>query len=78
MGTTEILSAFNQQGKVSASAARLRYDHSAGPNMQVLEFDGQGGPFVSEPFMGNPIDKAREMAAKLSEAPGASPPGNPQ
>lgn len=76
MGSSDLLTAFNAAGspKVSASAARLRYDHVPGPNMQILEFDGiaNGAPFalVSGPFPAgaNPVDKAREMAAKLAEA----------
>lgn len=80
MGSSDLLAAFNAAGasKVSASAARLRYDHLPGPNMQVIEFDGMAGgePFalISDPFPAgmNPIDKAREMAMKLAEAQAAN------
>lgn len=81
MSTARILETFNNAGagKVSASAVRMRYDHTESPNMQVLEFDGVNGETViSEPFSPaiNPHAKAREMARRLAEA--ASQPANPQ
>lgn len=81
MSTARILEAFNAAGagKVSASAVRMRYNHSAGANMQVLEFDGvNGGTFVSEPFdpSVNPQTRAMELARWLSEAENS--PANPQ
>lgn len=71
MSSTRLLEAFNQAGggKVTATAARMRYEHGTQPNMQVLEFDGQadGKAFavVSQPFVGNPVDKAREIAGRI-------------
>lgn len=81
MSTAHILEAFNAAGagKVSASAVRMRYNHSAGSNMQVLEFDGvNGATFVSEPFdpSVSPQTRATELARWLAEV--GSPPANPQ
>jgi hypothetical protein len=90
MGTVDILAAFNHHGagKFNATSARLRYDHEAGANMQVLEFDGtvNGKPFafISDPFAPSisPHVKARELAQKLIESQStevlaANPPANP-
>lgn len=82
MSSARLLEAFNAGGKLQATACRMRYDHDAGPNMQVLEFDGRGDPFpvVSRPFAGDPMAKAQDMARRLAsaEAQAANPPENPQ
>lgn len=82
MSSARLLEAFNAGGKLQATACRMRYDHAAGTNMQVLEFDGRGGPFplVSRPFAGDPMAMARDMAQQLAsqEAQAANPTENPQ
>jgi hypothetical protein len=85
MSTARILEVFNQAGggKVKASTVRLRYVHTAGPNMQVLEIDGtaHGRHFAiaSDPFDPsiNPQIKATELASKLAAEAPADPPVNP-
>jgi hypothetical protein len=77
MGIAEVRDAFTHggDGQLVCEHARLYYDHSDIPNMQVLEFDGHytGGEafkIVSDPFAGDidPNMMARQVARDMVNA----------